>query len=438
MTVEMKLLAAAMLLGLPAAAQPVRQGAAAYGDWHGDAPGVVRHLTPADLLAPSATASASRGPRTVPRPTGAMPAVPPGFTVQIWATGLDIPRVLRTAPNGDVFLAESGAGRIRVWRPIAGAEHPGGASVFAAHLDQPFGIAFWPPERPRYVYIAETSRIVRFPYDGSTTPTGPMEIIVPHLPEGGHWTRDLAAAPDGRALYVSVGSASNDAAGMHGVSLAANPPGASPAQTGAGAGDEAGRAAVFRFRPEGGPLELVASGLRNCVGLAIQPQGGALWCATNERDGMGDDLPPDYATRVGDGAFFGWPWYYIGNHADPRHGGERPDLAAAVTVPDVLIQPHSAPLAITFYDGSRFPADYRGDAFVTLHGSWNRAQRTGYKVVRLRMRDGLPTGEYEDFLTGLVANDNAVWGRPVGVTVLHDGSVLVSEDANGTIFRIAH
>ncbi len=431
----MKMLAVTMLLAIPAVAQPVRQGGTAYGDWHSDAPGVVRHLTSADLPGPSATASASRGPRTVPRPAGAMPVVPPGFTVQVWATGLDMPRVLRTAPNGDVFLAESGAGRIRVWRPAPGAEHPGTAATFAGQLDQPFGIAFWPPERPRYVYVAETSRIVRFPYDGGAAPSGPMEVVVPRLPEGGHWTRDLAAAPDGSALYVSIGSASNVAGGMRG-----SPPasGASPAEQGAASGDEAGRAAVFRFRPEGGPLQLVASGLRNCVGLAVQPQGGALWCATNERDGMGDDLPPDYATRVSDGAFFGWPWYYIGDHADPRHRGERPDLAGVVTTPDVLIQPHSAPLAITFYDGSGFPAAYRGDAFVTLHGSWNRAQRTGYKVVRLRMRDGRPTGEYEDFMTGMVVSDNAVWGRPVGVTGLQDGSLLVSEDANGTIFRIAH
>jgi glucose/arabinose dehydrogenase len=195
---------------------------------------------------------------------------------------------------------------------------------------------------------------------------------------------------------------------------------------------------VFSFPPDGGSLHLVASGLRNCVGLATQPGTQALWCVTNERDGMGDNLPPDYATRVAEGNFFGWPWYYIGANEDPRHRGERPDLANLVTVPDVLIQPHSAPLGIAFYDGSTFPRDYVGDAFVTLHGSWNRAQRTGYKVVRLRLQGGQPTGEYEDFLTGFVANDSAVWGRPVGVTVLHDGSLLVSEDANGTIYRVAH
>ena len=363
-----------------------------------------------------------------------MPAVPPGFRVELWATGLDMPRTLRTAPNGDVFLAESGAGRIRVWRPQADAAHPGPAATFAANLNQPFGIAFWPPTQPRYVYVAETSRVVRYPYDGGTRATGPAQIVVPQLPEGGHWTRDLAASPDGTSLYVSVGSSSNVARGMRGAPSA----GSSAAASGAGTGEEAGRAAVFRFTPDGGPLELVASGIRNCVGLAIEPKTRALWCATNERDGLGDDLPPDYVTRVAPGAFYGWPWYYVGDREDPRHRGERPDLAGRVTTPDILVQPHSAPLSMTFYDGSSFPAEYRGDGFVAFHGSWNRSRRTGYKVVRIRLRNGVPTGEYQDFMTGFVANDDAVWGRPVGVTGLHDGSLLVSEDANGTIWRVSH
>ena len=345
-----------------------------------------------------------------------------------------MPRSLRTAPNGDVFLAETGAGRIRVWRTEPGSNHPSAPVTFAAKLNQPFGIAFWPPAQPRYVYVAETTRIVRFPYDGRTQAAGPPEIIIDHLPEGGHWTRDLAAAPDGSSLFVSVGSASNVARGMRGTTGGAS----TAAAAGVGTDDEAGRAAVFRFAPTGGPLELFASGIRNCVGLAIEPKTKMLWCAVNERDGMGDDLPPDYATRVEAGSFYGWPWYYIGGHEDPRHRGERPDLAARVTVPDVLIQPHSAPLGITFYDGPNAPAGYAGDALVTLHGSWNRARRTGYKVVRLPMRDGVPTGAYEDFLTGFVGNDDGVWGRPVGVTVLRDGSVLVSEDGNGTIWRISH
>jgi glucose/arabinose dehydrogenase len=434
----MKTLSVAMmvLVSMPVLAQAVRQGPDAYGDWRTDAPGVIRHISPADLPQPAATASASRGPHVVPRPGGAMPVVPPGFTVQIWATGLNTPRVLRTAPNGDVFLAESGAGVVRVWRPASGAAHPGASTVFASGLDQPFGIAFWPAEHPRYVYVAETSRVVRFAYDGGLVASGTPQVIIPHLPEGGHWTRDLAVAPDGASLYVSVGSSSNIAVGMRATAPASAV--ASAAARGAATGSEAGRAAVFSFPPDGGSLHLVASGLRNCVGLATQPSTQALWCVTNERDGMGDNLPPDYATRVVEGNFFGWPWYYIGANEDPRHRGERTDLANWVTVPDVLIQPHSAPLGIAFYDGSTFPQDYAGDAFVTLHGSWNRAQRTGYKVVRLRMQGGQPTGEYEDFLTGFVANDTGVWGRPVGVTVLHDGSLLVSEDANGTIYRVAH
>ena len=427
-------LAAALVASGAVRAETARQGNAAYGDWRTDAPGVVRHLTEADLPPPSATPSASRGPRVIPRPAGAMPVVPEGFKVQLWATGLDTPRVLRTAPNGDVFLAESGAGRILVWRPQMGADHPGGSTVFTTNLDQPFGIAFWPPSKPRYVYVAETSRIVRYPYDGRIGPAGPPEVIIPHLPEGGHWTRDLAASADGSSLFVSIGSASNIARGMRGHIDDA----ATAAAAGVASGDEAGRAAVFRFSPEGGALEVVASGIRNCVGLATEPKTAALWCVTNERDGLGDDLPPDYATHVVPGAFYGWPWYYIGDHEDPRHRGERLDLAKRVSLPDVLIQPHSAPLGIAFYTGSSFPPDYDGNGFVTLHGSWNRGRRTGYKVVRLRFRDGIPTGEYEDFMTGLVANDDAVWARPVGVTILRDGSLLVSEDGNGTIWRVSH
>jgi glucose/arabinose dehydrogenase len=181
-----------------------------------------------------------------------------------------------------------------------------------------------------------------------------------------------------------------------------------------------------------------ASGLRNCVGLAIEPSSGELWCSVNERDDLGDDLVPDFITRVRDGAFFGWPWYYLGAHEDPRLRGARPDLKDKVTVPDVLIQAHSASMRLTFYTASQFPMEYRGDAFAALHGSWNRAKRTGYKVIRVRLRDGAPTGEYEDFMTGFVINDASVWGRPVGVTVARDGALLVSEDGNGTIWRISY
>ena len=436
------LLAAAALSGLTGVSHAqdtgLRTGAAAFGDWRTDAPGVRRLIAPADLPAPYATPSDSNGPSVSPRTAGAAPRVPAGLTAELWAVGFRIPRVIRVAPNGDVFLAETGADRVRVLRAPDGAAHPSETTVFASGLSEPFGIAFWPQANPRYVYVAETNRVVRYPYTaGDLQARGPAEVVIPSLPEGGHSTRDLAVAPDGKHLFVSIGSASNAA-----TSIPAQPP-RSPASwdaahgLGAAWGTEAGRATVLRFEPDGSHVEVFANGLRNCVGLTVQPATGAVWCATNERDGLGDDLPPDYATRVAQGEFFGWPWYYIGGHEDPRLRGRRPDLAGRVTVPDVLIQPHSAPLGIVFYDGSMFPAEYRGDAFVALHGSWNRNKRTGYKVVRLRMRNGAPTGEYDDFLTGFVNSDASVWGRPVDVAVAHDGALLVTEDGNGTIWRVS-
>jgi hypothetical protein len=238
-------------------------------------------------------------------------------------------------------------------------------------------------------------------------------------------------------MLISVGSASNDAEGMRA------PPGGLPSWSdqhplGASWGDETDRAAVLAFDPDGKNPGIFATGIRNCVGLAIHPVTGDVWCSTNERDGLGDDLVPDYVTRVREGSFYGWPWFYIGDHQDPRHAGERPDLKGRVTIPDVLIQPHSASLGLTFYNGNAFPAEYRGDGFAAEHGSWNRSRRTGYKVVRIRLKDGIPTGAYEDFVTGFVVNDSEVWGRPVGVAVAHDGALLVSEDSNGTIWRITH
>jgi glucose/arabinose dehydrogenase len=349
--------------------------------------------------------------------------------------------VLRVAPNGDVFVAESGAGRIRVFRAPDGASHPVQSSVFAEDLELPYGIAFWPPgPEPRFVYVAETSRVVRFPYQpGDLRARGPAQVVVPDLPSGaGHWTRDLAFSPDGQRMFVSVGSASNAGTGMAPKDQAQALTWDAAHGLGAAWGDEQDRADVLAFEAEGRGGRVFASGLRNCSGEAIAPADGALWCVVNERDGLGDNLPPDYATPVREGAFYGWPWYYIGGHPEPRLSGARPDLAGHVTVPDVLIQPHSAPLGIAFYAGAQFPPDYRGDAFVTLHGSWNRALRTGYKVVRLRFSAGRPTGVYEDFLTGFVVSEQAVWGRPVGVAVAHDGALLVSEDGNGTVWRVSY
>lgn len=421
------LIAALLLAATTAYADPVRTSDAAYGDWRTDAPGVARRITPDALPQPFATQSSARSPSIAARPANTAPHVPPGFEATLYASDLEQPRTLRTAPNGDVFVAESGGGRISVLRQAG--QRP---ASFASGLDLPFGIGFWPPgPSPRFVYVAENSRVIRYPYqNGDLKPRGPVQVIVPNLPEGGnHWTRDIVFSPDGQTMFVSVGSSDNVAR-----DLTSEPPPNAP--LGAAWKGNANRADVLSFTPEGAEPHVYATGLRNCSAEAIQPATGALWCAVNERDGLGDNLPPDYVTQVKLGAFYGWPWYYIGNHPDPRLNGARADLAAHITTPDVLIQPHSAPLGLVFYNASQFPADYKGDAFVTLHGSWNRGKRTGYKVVRLRFRDGHSTGVYEDFLTGFVASDDAVWARPVGLAVTQDGALLLSEDGNGTIWRI--
>ncbi len=404
--------------------------AAPPGDWRADAPGVMHRITPSDLPPPHATPSSAESPEVVPRPPGAMPRVPPGFGVTLFAQGLDAPRVLRRAPDGSIFLAESGAGRVIRFAP------DGSRASFATGLDAPFGIAFWPPAAPRFVYVAESGRVLRFPWTGGqAAPSGPAQTMVAHLPTGGHWTRDLAAAPDGSRLYLSVGSASNAGTALGPPPIGGLASWQAAHGLGAAWGSETGRAVVEWLYPAGGGLHPYAQGLRNCSGLAVQPGAGRIWCVTNERDGLGDDLPPDFATALTPGAFYGWPWFYLGDHPDARPGAGRPDLAADVTAPDVLLAAHSAPLGIAFYDGTAFPPAWRG-AFVALHGSWNRARRTGYKVVRLGFDGDRADGSYQDFLTGFVLSDGAVWGRPVGVAVAADGALLVSEDGNGTIWRI--
>jgi glucose/arabinose dehydrogenase len=427
------------MTGAASAQSTLREGKDAFGSWQRDKPGTIRLIKPQDLPEPGATRSAASVSRIVPRPAGAMPQVPSGFKVDLFAEGLDGPRIIRVAPNGDVFVAETQGGRIRVLRAADGTSKPTANEVYAAGLHQPFGIAFFPNgDDPQWVYVANIDGVVRFPYHpGDLKASAKPETIVANLPHGsGHSTRDIVFTPDGKQMLVSVGSASNDGEGM------GRPPGGleawgSEQPLGAAWGYEADRAAVLAFDPDGKNKKLFATGIRNCVGLAVQPQSGTPWCSTNERDGFGDDLVPDYVTSVRENAFYGWPWYYIGRHEDPRHAGERPDLKDKVTTPDVLLQAHSASLGLTFYQGDSFPAEYRGDAFAAEHGSWNRSKKTGYKVVRIRLKDGAPTGEYEDFVTGFVVNDNEVWGRPVGVAVAHDGALLISEDGNGTIWRVS-
>jgi glucose/arabinose dehydrogenase len=422
-------------------------GQAAFGDWRADGPLVRRKIAPADLPPPFATRSANNFPRVVTRARSAAPNVPPEFHADLFASGLEDPRVLRTAPNGDIFVAESEAGRIRVLRAAEGATRPSANAVFASGLEGPFGIAFYPsgPD-PQWVYVASTGSVVRYPYaNGDLKARGKPEAIVGELPhvrgrgvQRGHITRDILFSKDGRQMLVSVGSASNVAEKMSKRDAAAIARWEQEHGLGTAWDDETDRAAVLAFDPDGRNNRVFASGLRNCVGMAAHPATGDLWCSTNERDELGDDLVPDYVTRIRDRSFFGWPWFYIGANEDPRHRGERPDLKDKVTVPDVLVQAHSASMNMAFYDGSQFPGEYRGDAFVAQHGSWNRAKRTGYKVIRVRLKDGAPTGEYEDFMTGFVVSDSSVWGRPVGVTVARDGALLVSEDGGGTIWRVSY
>jgi len=413
-------------------------GTAAFGDWRTDRPGMRRLIKPQDLPAPDMAESARNVVRIVHRTNEQKPIVPNGFEVNLFASGLAGPRIVRTAPNGDIFVAESLAGRVSVLRPNGTA--PAQPTVFASGLNYPFGIAFYPPGNdPRWVYVGNTDSVVRFPYrNGDVTARGDAETIAPNLPLGGHRTRDVMFSPDGTTMYVSVGSGSNVADGMRKLSGEALQTWVLSHPLGATWENEEGRADVLAFDPQGKNQRIFATGIRNCVGLAVEPKSGTVWCSTNERDGLGDNVPPDYITRVREGAFYGWPWYYIGAHEDPRRKGERPDLAGKITIPDVLLQAHSASLGLTFYDGTQFPAEYRGNIFAAEHGSWNRSKRTGYKIIRVIVKNGVPIGEYEDFATGFVIDDSDVWGRPVGVTVDKDGALLLSEDASGTIWRITY
>jgi glucose/arabinose dehydrogenase len=402
------------------------QASSAFSDYRTQSPGSVHRITLQDLPKPFATGSADTPSGPIDRPANAWPKAPEGFSVQVYAKGLDNPRLLRTAPNGDVFLSESSPGRIKVLRGIDDNGSAKEVQVFATGLSQPFGIAFYPPgPEPQYVYVGNTDSVVRFPYrSGDLKARGPAEKICDlpgggRLRGGGHWTRDIAFSRDGKTMYVSVGSHSNvDDSDTH------------PA--------EKNRADILQFNPDGSGQKVFASGIRNAVGIAVHPDSGELWASVNERDELGDNLVPDYITHVQPNGFYGWPWWYMGGMQDPRHRGKHPELKSKVITPDVLLQPHNASLEMLFYQGQQFPQQYRGDIFAAEHGSWNREARTGYEVIRVPMHGG-PHAEnsYEDFLTGFVTPEGKVWGRPVGVAVAADGSLLVSDDGGNVIWRVS-
>ncbi|MGE0592505.1 MAG: sorbosone dehydrogenase family protein [Vicinamibacterales bacterium] len=402
-----------------------------------------------------APAPASPKPsRPVPRPAELMPQVPAGFTVSSYAD-LQGPRMMVFAPNGDLFVSSPTANSITVLRdangdgtfearetfaqgappagrrggggggrggppPVLGAAAPACAAPPAfvsrgpGELAAPFGMAF----HDGYLYVGNTGSLVRYRYtSGDLKAQGAPEKLL-DLPVGGHSTRNIVFNRAGTKMYLAVGSQSNN-----------------------DAGEDCRRAAILEFNPDGSGYRVYASGIRNPVGLALQPGTDIVWTAVNERDNLGDDLVPDYATSVKDGGFYGWPYSYIGSNYDPRYNGAFPEKVRGALVPDVLFPSHSAALGITFYTGTQFPARYRNGGFVALHGSWNRSVASGYKVVFFPMTDGRP-GPVEDFMTGFLAsngsNGTAIeqWGRPVGVTVAPDGSLLVSDDGGNRIWRV--
>ena len=391
-------------------------------------PGMFRKITAGDLPQPFATESASHALKIVPRPADVWPKAPQGFKVELYAAGLTYPRLIRRAPNGDMFLADAanhsqnGSGAVKVLRGITKDGKPEKISTFVSGLNTPFGIAFYPPgPNPEWVYIGNTTSVIRLHYkNGDLEASGPAETIIPGLPNAGHATRDLAFSADGKRLFVAVGSAAN-------VADTDTTP------------REAHRANILEYTPEGKFVKVYASGIRNPVGIALNPLTGELWCSVNERDGLGDNLVPDYITHLQEGGFYGWPYYYSGGNQDPRLEGKHPELKDHVIVPDILLQAHSASLEMAFYDGKQFPEEYHGDIFACEHGSWNKATPAGYEVVRAPLTKGHSSGEYESFLTGFITSDgDAAWGRPVGVAVAPDGALLVTDDASKSIWRVTY
>jgi glucose/arabinose dehydrogenase len=379
-------------------------------------PGERVRVAPADLPHPFATPSVSRAPQVVARPADARLTVPAGFSASLFADRLGHARNLAVAPNGDVFLAETDEGVITRLIDPGGTAPSSERTTFASGLRLPHGLAF----RDGALFVGDVDAVWRFAYaPGQKTASGRPERVTEPGEMGqtyGHWTRTLAFAADGK-LYAAIGSVSNLA-------------------------EESEPFASIRVFESGAARgKSFATGLRNPVGIAFRPGTGDLYAVVNERDGLGDDLVPDYLTHVVAGGFYGWPYSYIGQNPQPGLEAKGAPLRAKALIPDVLFRSHSAPLGLVFYEGTQFPADYRGDAFVSLHGSWNRSVPTGYAVVRVRFKDGKPDPTYETFASGFRLGGTSraiVWGRPVGLAISRDGALLIADDAGQTIWKVTY
>jgi glucose/arabinose dehydrogenase len=368
------------------------------------------------LPPPFHTPSATNRPQVIDRPDGAQLRVPQGFSIEEYASGFNKPRIMLYTPTGEILVTESEPnGTVTVlYDKNNDFKADKERKVLIGGLDRPYGMAFWKD----YLYVAETTSLKRYKYDAKALSVGKGEEIVNMAGFGkGHWTRSLTFDPKGEKFFLGIGSESN----------------VSP-------GEPAQRAAISRCNPDGSGCELFATGTRNPTSIYFYPGTDVLWASVQERDGLGDDLVPDYFTHIQQGGFYGWPYAYFGPHEDPRNKGQKPDLVKKTITPDVSLGAHTAVIDWKFYTGKQFPAKYQGGAFLALHGSWNRSQRVGQSVAFVPYKDGKPAGPLESFLTGwmLDPGKREVWGRPTGVMVMKDGSLLVSDDGGNKIWRISY